>query len=181
MWIPLAILAAFATAIGLILHRSEWLTNLLQYTPSLATAAMRLTPSPGVFHWNVAVASSLFALLGVAIAAYFYLGDRQEVQALARRFSSPWLGSPYLLSRGKLFVDEIYGWLIVRPIQVLATICAWLDRWLIDQLVDTIGAIPRFIGGWLRTLQSGFTPFYGLAMILIMMLLLGARALWGAF
>jgi NADH-quinone oxidoreductase subunit L len=181
MWVPLAILAVFAAGVGLVLHRSEWLLTLLEYTPSLATQSVRQTPLPGVFHWNVAVTSTLGAIAGVAVAAYLYLGNLDEVRALSHRLSSPWIGSPYLLSRGKMFFDELYGLLIVKPLLGFAALSAWLDRYLVDSIVDLVGKIPKFIGGFLRPLQSGFVPFYGMTMVVLAMLIWGVRLLWGAF
>ncbi len=174
MWVPLAILSVFAAGVGGWLHSTHGFDNLLGQTPSLATAAALKTPLPGVFHMNVAITSSIIAVLGIALAAFFYLGNTNEATALARIFSLP-----YKLSYEKFYWDEIYGGLIVKPLQILAQLSYLFDQYVIDNLVNFFGWLPRAIAGGLRSLQIGLIPFYGLAMVLGMLTLLAARVMWG--
>ncbi len=179
MWVPLAILAAFAVAVGFMLERSHLFSNLLCHTPSLATTQIQATPLPGVFHLDVALMSSLIAVVGISLAAFFYLGDRKEAAAVARLFDSSLIGKPYRWSLHKFFFDEIYGWCIVKPLAGLASLAYLFDRWVVDGLVNLGGWIPKALGGVLRGLNMGFVPFYGLVMVLGMLSLLAARAVWG--
>jgi NADH-quinone oxidoreductase subunit L len=174
MWVPLAILAVFAAGVGGWLHWTHGFDNLLAQTPSLATAAALKTPLPGVFHMNVAITSSIIAVLGVALAAFFYLGNTSEAEGLAKLFSPL-----HKLSYGKFFWDEIYDGLIVKPLQLLAKLSYFFDRQVVDGIVNFFGWLPKTIAGGLRSLQVGLIPFYGLAMVLGMLTLLAARALWG--
>jgi NADH-quinone oxidoreductase subunit L len=179
MWVPLAVLAAFALAIGYVLERTHIFHDLLSYTPMLATAGMRATPQPGVFHQDIAVASTVLVMTGLAVASYLYLGDRREVDFLARLFDSAWLAKVYRISSDKFFVDEIYAALVVLPLRGLAWLSYQFDRWIIDGLVNLVGWIPRSAGALLRGLQMGLVPFYGLAMVLGMLTLLIAKVVWG--
>ena len=174
MWVPLVILSVFAVGVGWWLHSTHGFDNLLGQTPSLATAVMQQTPQPGVFHMNVAVISSIVALAGIALASFFFLGGTQEAQWLARIFRLP-----YQLSYDKFLWDEIYEGLIVRPLHWLAQLAYLFDVHVIDRIVDFVGWLPKAVGGGLRSLQVGLVPFYGLAMVLGMLTLLAARALWG--
>ncbi len=70
--------------------------------------------------------------------------------------------------------------LIVWPLKMLAMICYWIDRFIIDGLVNFVGAIPGVFGAGLRSLQSGMVQFYALAMILGLLVLIGALILWPA-
>lgn len=88
--------------------------------------------------------------------------------------------TPYHLSANKFYFDEIYNALVVWPLRVIASICAWIDRWIIDGLVDLAGAIPPAIGYLMRGLQVGLVQFYALAMVLGMLILAAARMLWAA-
>jgi NADH-quinone oxidoreductase subunit L len=88
--------------------------------------------------------------------------------------------TPYRLSANKFYFDEIYNALIVWPLRVIASICAWIDRWIIDGLVDLAGTIPPAIGYVMRGLQVGLVQFYALAMVLGMLILAAARMLWAA-
>jgi NADH-quinone oxidoreductase subunit L len=87
--------------------------------------------------------------------------------------------SPYKLSLNKFYFDEVYSSLFVWPLRVCASISYAIDRWFIDGLVNLCGRIPVWIGGSLRGLQMGLVPFYGLAMVLGMLTLIAAKALWG--
>ena len=63
---------------------------------------------------------------------------------------------------------------------MLAMICYWFDRYVIDGLVNLVGAIPGVFGAGLRSLQSGMVQFYALAMMLGLLVLIGALVLWPA-
>jgi NADH:ubiquinone oxidoreductase subunit 5 (subunit L)/multisubunit Na+/H+ antiporter MnhA subunit len=77
------------------------------------------------------------------------------------------------LSAEKFFVDRIYQMLIVWPLEGVARLAAWFDRWVIDGLVDFVGAVPRGVGALLRPIQAGLIPLYALAMLVGLLLLLG--------
>jgi NADH-quinone oxidoreductase subunit L len=87
--------------------------------------------------------------------------------------------SPYRLSQGKFFFDELYLWAIVKPLELAARLLAWLDRYLVDGIVDLFGAVPRWLGSALRNLQMGLVQFYALAMLLgLIVLLVASGVLW---
>jgi NADH-quinone oxidoreductase subunit L len=86
--------------------------------------------------------------------------------------------SPYNLSVNKFYFDPIYDVLAVRPLKLLAWLCDVADRWLIDGLVNFIGWLPRAAGSLLRSLQMGLVPFYALAMVLGLVVMLAVRVLW---
>ena len=86
--------------------------------------------------------------------------------------------TPYRLSANKFYFDEIYNALVVWPLRIIARVCAWFDRWVIDGLVDLTGSIPAAAGFVMRGLQVGLVQFYALAMVLGMIVLVAARLLW---
>jgi NADH-quinone oxidoreductase subunit L len=88
--------------------------------------------------------------------------------------------SPYKLSKNKFYFDEIYGALIVWPLRVLASVCYWIDRWIVDGLVNAVGLVPGAIGSLMRSLQMGLVQFYALAMVLGALVLVAARLIWAA-
>ena len=128
---------------------------------------------------NVAITSSLVALLGVAIAAFLFLGPQKEAASLARLFNAIPVLSPYKLSQNKFYWDEIYNGIIVQPLRGLAVASYAVDRWFVDGIVNFVGWVPRVIGSLMRSLQIGLVPFYALAMVLGVLTLLAARMLWG--
>ena len=84
----------------------------------------------------------------------------------------------YQLSYGKFFFDPLYDWLIVRPLGVLAVVSDWFDRTIVDGVVNVAGMIPPLVGSMVRSLQNGVVQFYALAMILGLLVLIGALVAW---
>ena len=125
----------------------------------------------GGFHWSVAAGSTLVALAGVILAAILYLGSPRRVEVLTRVMTALGL---YGLSRGKFFFDQIYRLLIVWPLEGLARLDAWFDNHVIDGLVNLVGALPAALGTVLRPTQGGLLQFYALAMVLGLLVLIGA-------
>jgi NADH-quinone oxidoreductase subunit L len=85
---------------------------------------------------------------------------------------------PQRLSYRKFYWDEIYQVTIVWPLQGLARVCYWIDRWLVDGVVNGLGRIPVLAGSLLRSLQVGLVPVYALAMVVGTLVLLAAQWLW---
>jgi NADH-quinone oxidoreductase subunit L len=162
------ILGILALVIGYIAEHP--FLEFLRQTPSLANAAIVPVGEAGVMHWDIAAISSAVALLGIGIAAFMYLGERNEADAIARGTSKLGL---FQLSQNKFYLDEIYGVLIVWPLRIAASIIYFLDRYLVDGLVNLVGRVPPAIGSLLRPLQNGLVQFYALAMVLGVLTLIG--------
>lgn len=171
MTVPLVILAVLALVAGFMGHA---FAELLGRTPSLSYSGIRATGPAEQFHMSVAVASTVVAVLGIGLAALLYLRGGQLVNSLTAVARSLYL---YQLSYGKFFVDQLYNVLIVGPLWVLAYLFAFLDRLLVDGLVNLMGWIPRAVGSLLRPLQIGLVQFYALAMVLGVLVLIGSL-LW---
>jgi NADH-quinone oxidoreductase subunit L len=88
--------------------------------------------------------------------------------------------TPYRLSRDKFYFDELYQALVVWPLELLARLFAWLDRWVVDGLVNLTGRLPSAAGWVMRAMQMGLVQFYALAMVLGMLVLVAARMIWAA-
>ncbi len=179
MWIPLVILAVFAVGVGFVLKSAHVFDGWLVQTPSLATALLQATPAPGHFHMDVAILSTVIAIVGIAIAAFLYLGNQREAASIARVLDAPATGQPYRWSLNRFYLDEIYHVALVKPLEWLAAALYLADRKIIDGAVNLAGWLPKAAGGMLRGMQMGLIPFYGLAMVLGVLTLLAARVLWG--
>jgi hypothetical protein len=114
----------------------------------------------------------LVALIGYALASVSLI---LAIPLLIGQFVSP-----YKLSRNKFYFDEIYGALVVWPLRMLASIFYWIDRWIVDGLVNATGLVPLAIGSLMRPLQMGLVQFYALAMVLGALVLVAARLIWAA-
>lgn len=88
--------------------------------------------------------------------------------------------SPYRLSYGKFYVDELYEIAIVKPLRWFAAACYAIDRRLVDGLVNACGQIPPVLGYLMRSLQMGLVQFYALVMILGLIILLASKMIWAS-
>ena len=184
MTAPLVILAVCAALVGLVCEQTHAFANFLWSTPQLTYGAVGeevralLGAHKGLpFHTDVATWSTIVALSGIGLAAFMYLGDKTEVQHVAEFAQSKrglWF---YQLSLRKFFFDEIYALFIVLPLRIIAFVSYFIDRFIIDGLVNLCGWIPTAGGALLRSLQTGLVQFYALAMLLGMMVLFGSLRL----
>jgi len=174
MTTPLIILAVCSVLVGMALGPTHAFFGLLQRTPSLAYGEFRGVHAPGL-HLDIAFWGTAVALLGIGLAAYLYLGEKTEVNALAAAFQPL-----YQLSYGKFFIDQLYLVLFVFPLTVLAFLCYVVDRWLIDGVVNLVGELPRWGGRAMRLLQNGMVQFYALAMVLGLIVLIWGMVFYGA-
>jgi NADH-quinone oxidoreductase subunit L len=173
MTVPLQILAVFALAIGFFVYQTHWLAGLLElhWLPA-AFAPRPLTPQPHHVNLIIMLGGTLFALGGIAVAWWMYVGRIGLADRLARAVQGL-----YQLSLNKFHVDEIYYALIVRPLAGFAGMCRGIDTYIVDSLVDLTASVPRLVGLVLRPIQNGLVQFYALAMVLGLAVFLGALVL----
>ena len=72
----------------------------------------------------------------------------------------------YVLSSNKFFIDELYEFFLVNPMEGFARLLRWIDQYVVDGLVDLIGQVPRFLGALFWPIQNGLVQFYALSMAL---------------
>ncbi len=181
MIFPLVLLALASALVGVWFEKP--LQEFLARTPSLAWETIRVTGEMTAeqhheherIHFQIAALSTVVALSGIGLAAFFYLGDRKAISKIARGMQAVRL---YQLSSGKFYFDQIYQVLFVWPLRLLAAISYAIDRWLVDGLVNLCGYLPRVLGSALRNVQSGLVQFYALAMVIGVVVLLGSLIVW---
>jgi len=89
-------------------------------------------------HASVALEGGLM-VFSVAVAAFgFYIAYLTYYRGtiLSERFSSLLGGRLYRLSYNKYYIDEFYQFVFVGGVLLLARIGAWIDRYIIDFIVD---------------------------------------------
>jgi NADH-quinone oxidoreductase subunit L len=173
MTVPMIVLAGATVVAGFALEWGGWLEHFLAKTPSIAcleSASHVPEVAPGT-RWSIAALGTLAAAAGIGLAWYLYLAAPGVLRRLTSQMQRLGL---YGASLGKFFVDELYAWLIVRPLEALARLSAWLDSAAIDGLVDLVGWFPKGVGATLRWLQGGLIPLYATVMVLGLLVLLGA-------
>ena len=172
MRVPLIILAVGALIVGLLLDpATHGFARFVARTPSLMLADELAGAAHagvggghdshgGEMHFNVALAaiSSAVALLGVLLAWQLYgAGGPERVPAGLRTVQR--------LARDRLYVDEVYKVLFVRPAEGFAAGSRQFDVFL-DGLARLASFTPRFGAAILRPLQNGLVQFYALGMVL---------------
>jgi len=175
MTIPLVILAALSAVSGWWLFSTHSLASFLAATPSFTAPSVASTATLPAFHWDLAIQGTLAASIGIVVAALGHLGHRSDGPQMER-----FLGPLETLFANRFFFDQIYSALIVKPLELIATLAALIDRRVIDGLVDTIARIPAGLGAVVRHLQSGLMQRYALAGVigtLLIVLALVARAM----
>ncbi|MGE3316802.1 MAG: NADH-quinone oxidoreductase subunit L [Planctomycetaceae bacterium] len=152
---PLIVLSIFAAGIGLILGPTGIYARYLGNTPGL-------TPPHGhEFHWGVMALSTLAVVIGIGLAKVMY----QSATAPGRQLDAP--ANPLRkLSQNRLYLDEIFAGILVRPLELFAKLSVLFDQSLLDKLVDIVGLIWVAIGRFLRPIQNGFVQSYALLMLI---------------
>jgi NADH-quinone oxidoreductase subunit L len=173
MIVPLQILAVGALAVGFLAWRTHWLAGLLElhWLPT-AFVPRVIAPEPEHLNWPVMIAGSAFALGGIGLATWMYVGTAGLAERLAKS-----LQGLYQLSLNKFHVDELYYALLVRPLTAFAALCRVVDMYIVDSIIDLTASIPRLLGMLLRPIQNGLVQFYALAMVLGLAVFLGALVL----
>jgi NADH-quinone oxidoreductase subunit L len=115
------------------------------------------------------LASVVAALLGIVVAYNFYIKNPEKPKQLAQK-----LFGLYKLIFNKYYVDEIYDYLVVKPLYVLSLIF-WkiFDIRMIDGFVN---GLARFFGSLserFRILQTGFVRNYALSFLIGVVILVG--------
>jgi NADH-quinone oxidoreductase subunit L len=162
LW-PLRILAVGAVALGLFLGP----LHLPVHFADFLGRSSWLQPEPGAsavshgLHLGLMIASSVFALGGIALAGWMYVLQPGLPGKLAAA-----LPALYQLSLNKFGLDELYWAVVVRPLELFAAGCRAVDTYVVDGLVDLVGQLPRYVGQAFRPIQNGLAQFYALAMAL---------------
>ena len=193
MWIPLAILGALALvggwvgipyALGGSNSFAHWLEPVLINSGG-STESHDVSRNLELGLMGV---SLLVALAGIALARWIYV-KRPDVAESASTIAG---GVPYRMSLNKFYVDEAYGAFPIgatlrtseacmefdsrvvdglangsaRATQVTSSVSNWIDKYVVDLLVNLQGWLVRAGSVVLRSLQTGFVQNYALLMVL---------------
>lgn len=144
-------------------HRLRAVMDLEGWAPAGGRAnLLRLAQRPGVRGWNQWMERMRLGwLMHLLVELVLLLALILSVPLLLCRFMSP-----YRLSYGKFFLDELYWGLVVQPLRGIAWLCSVLDDFFVDGIVNALGRLPAHLGTILRSTQTGLVQFYALAMIL---------------
>ncbi|KAA6437146.1 NADH-quinone oxidoreductase subunit L [Rufibacter glacialis] len=177
MTIPLIILAILSTIGGFmglpaVFSQNHLLGNFLSPIYELARRAV-----PSAFEAHHLSHETEYILMAISVAvavvaiilAYFIYGKKRTVPAEEGAALSPL----HKLVYNKYYVDELYNGLIVKPVMGLSTgLYRFVERGIIDPIVNGFGKGVLGGGRSLRFVQSGATGSYLLLMVLGIALIL---------
>ena len=177
---PLLVLAFFSVVAGYVslpkaLGGGEWFHHYLQPVFASSEALLSSTAAPAAGHAPSGLAvmgtSVLFAGAGFLLAYLGYV----KFTGLPSRLTEYFHGT-YQLLVNKYYVDEVYDWLIVRPLRRGSEIFLWriVDAAAIDGLlVNGSARATAGAGNLLRRMQSGNLRSYATWVLLGAVLWLG--------
>jgi NAD(P)H-quinone oxidoreductase subunit 5 len=110
-------------------------------------------------------------LLGVAIGGGIYL-----LGMGSKPYKLPWKGLQDLFAYD-FYIDRIYGLTVVLFVRQISAFSAWIDRYIIDGIVNAFGLATLFSGEGLKYSISGQSQFYLLTIALGVGVLMGLM-LW---
>jgi len=210
MTIPLIILA-FLSIVGGFLNFPTTLTfgTWLEHTIQVAGEALGEHAAAGSeFNWIVIIISTVLALSGITLAWYLYIRRFEDMKLLPsnKRADDPLrsiLGPVFTLLENKYWVDELYGYIIIKPYQWLSKFLAekidwefWHDFFHDRILLRSFNTITRFLSGpvdlgiidgianflgdgfkelaaQMRKLQTGFVRNYALSIFIGVVFIIG--------
>ncbi|MEI6128081.1 MAG: NADH-quinone oxidoreductase subunit L, partial [Pseudomonadota bacterium] len=182
VWGPLWLLAALSICGGwigspwfpAINFFSQWLAPVTEpgrvlIAERFAREAITTAHHSHVFEYAFVAISVFAALAGIGMAWLFYVRRRDLPDRWAIN-----LGPVYRLLRDRYRVDELYGFLFVRPLMQFSETVLWkvCDVLLIDGAVNGVARLAVWLGAFARRMQTGFAQHYALAMLAGMTLLI---------
>ena len=124
--------------------------------------------------------SGVVGFVGIAVAFLLHYVGRTTAATSKADALLPAFGAVARGAQHKWYVDEIYDFLIRKPLWVFSNIFHLVDKLVVDGIVNLFGWLPRALGGTIRPSQSGLLHGYaaGMAGGLALLLLI---ALWVSF
>ena len=169
MTVPLIVLAVLSVLGGFLntphflhLGTPQWMAHFLE--PVVGNTNLHHGGEPHHLsestEWALMLVTTTLALLVIAAAYWMYAVRRRLPAADAEQ-----TGLTKVLAN-KFYVDEIYQFLFVRPVERLSQILHYYaDIWAIDGLVNSVGAGVQRLGAEFRKLQNGNVEYYLLGMV----------------
>ncbi len=155
-------------------HDAPWIMTLPLWVLALLAIAIGVTliPHPTVEvespHW-LEYGAIAVALAGIALAWLTYGSKVVDAQRLADAF-----GPIRAAAVRRFWLDDLFGGIYRRIILGLSRLIGWIDRYLVDGLVNLFSAWALIAGDRLRRIQSGLPQdyIYGVALGVLFLMIL---------
>ncbi len=174
MTLPLVVLAGGAVLAGLIgvpQIMTHGLPDSVEHVLTffhhwLVPSVLPIGPEPHehIVEWGLMAAALSISLVGIGVAAWLYRGGISRTAVSVQQA----LPGAYRLLWNKYYVDELYGFLFVRPLRALANgLWKIADGILVDGGLTKVGPeIVLFFGDLTRRIQNGDVQRYLIAVML---------------
>lgn len=156
MTIPLLVLAVLAVVAGFVFMPNNpwlhtWITG-LAFEDHMS--------------WFVIIASNIVGILGLLLGYLMYYKKAFSNEMVSSRV--PWL---HRLLQKRYYIDEIYHYIVVKPLRGLAGLLQLFDIYVVDGLVKLSANSVLFIGRMGTRMQNGQVQSYGLVTLIGLLLL----------
>jgi NADH-quinone oxidoreductase subunit L len=185
MVLPMLLLA-FAAVVSGYLVNPQGVESFLSiprhwFTEYVSEALVFGHPELPAFNLRMAVISTSLAVVGIFTIALLYL-RRMKGSAMEMREPLEKVRPVHVLLTQKYYLDALFENLMVRRwfYGFLAALVDWVDRSLVDGLVDLIGGATRNSGKVMALLQTGQVQFYGSVVVFGVIVILVGFLLFGS-
>jgi NADH-quinone oxidoreductase subunit L len=152
MLIPLIVLSIPSIFAGFL---EGWFTDFLK-----RAVPNHLHEVPHSVELMLVVITVSLALFGLFVAALLYYWRKISPEAITQ---NPLVRPVYALVFNKYYFDEIYYYLFVRGVGFgLGKVSAFIDKFVIDGIVNGLAFITKGVGEVLRYSQTGLVNAYAL-------------------
>ncbi|TAF52093.1 MAG: NAD(P)H-quinone oxidoreductase subunit F [Oscillatoriales cyanobacterium] len=149
------------------------LAGIVLHVPVLF-AAWEILPQMNTLAPSIGAIVTWSSLLGLAIGSVFYLAPTaQPPVTLVPQPLRDFLAYDF-------YTPQLYKLLVVGPVNQLSRFISWLDRYIIDGVVNFVGVAAVFSGESLKYNTSGRSQFYVLSIVLsiaVFVVIMGLPAL----
>ena len=170
MVLPLVLLAAASIAVGFLANPTtdlgfipiHWMTEFLNKGPVHVEAES--------FNIGLAAISSLVAISGILLAYLMYSSKVISAEKMGQR-----LKAAHVLLTHKYYMDELYENIVIKRglYNGLVRFMDWVDRSIVDKLVNNIGWLGANLGNALRQAKTGQLQDYGVAISVGILVIFG--------
>ncbi|MGE5108237.1 MAG: NADH-quinone oxidoreductase subunit L [Sphingobacteriales bacterium] len=110
------------------------------------------------FHLNFSIAPVAFGITGILLAMWLYKNENNKPRQLAIA-----LGGLYKVAHNKFYIDEIYLFITKKIIfNFIGRPAAWIDRNIVDGLMNGIAGATAKISFFIKGIQSGKVQNYAI-------------------
>ena len=159
MLYPMAVLTFFSVVIG-VFNLPALLGGDESFSRWLGFNELR-THLPHDIEWLL-MGINLVLIIVAVRHAYMLFGGEERLTLHTSDFFARWI-------ERKFYVDELYGWLFVRPLRALSAAAdLWLNLRLIDTLVNQSALRYYAVAKEIKRLQNGSVRYYALYIGIVM-------------